>query len=258
MMKSMNVPKNVVAIALEGKIDEKSIQDYEDQLESKLSEQSLLGLCVDITSLTDITQQGIVEGAKADLDLLSHIDRFERIALVSDKEWPQAVITMITPLMPDLSFKVFPSSKRNQALVWSAESTESNSVASADSGIKLLRTTREDVFAFEFTGKLTGENLKPIIDEVDSFLNKHEKVSMIAYMNHFDGFNPRIFMQSGLFGMKMNALNKLERYAIIGAPGWMAKMIGLFNPMFPKTEIRSFSKSEEKDALNWLNVEIDQ
>jgi hypothetical protein len=61
-------------------------------------------------------------------------------------------------------------------------------------------------------------------------------------------------MQSGLVSMKLAAMQKVERYAIVGAPGWMHKAIETLNPVFPDIEMRTFSVDREVDAWSWLGA----
>jgi hypothetical protein len=111
------------------------------------------------------------------------------------------------------------------------------------------------VLAFEINGVISTETLPGIIDEVNNFLARHEKVRMLGRIKHLGGFDPAIYMQSGLFSMKFAAMQKVERYAIVGAPGWMETVIKSSNPLFPSIDMRTFSEDREADAWAWLDAE---
>ncbi|WP_334065667.1 STAS/SEC14 domain-containing protein [Alteromonas genovensis] len=257
MLNNMKIPNNVVAIELEGVISEDDIATYQRKLEDTLKSQSTLGLCMDITDISDITASGIVEGVKADLAFLSNIDRFNKLAIISDKQWPEAISSIVAPYVSGITIKTFSPDERQQALDWaSADHTQSEEGDNV--GVRILNTDKDNVFAFEFVGKLTADNIQPVIDKVQAFLEKHERVDMVAYLNHFHGFSPSIFMQSGLFGMKMSAMDKLDKYAIIGAPKWIAKAVEVCNPMFPSSDIRSFTQQDEGEALQWIGTNVER
>ena len=55
--------------------------------------------------------------------------------------------------------------------------------------------------------------------------------------------------------MKLAAMQKVERYAIVGAPGWMRKILESVNPAFAEIDIRTFPADQEADAWTWLGAE---
>lgn len=107
--------------------------------------------------------------------------------------------------------------------------------------------------AYEIDGVLTAEEMPQLVEKFDSFLKQHDKVRLVARFKHFGGYDPAVFMQSGLVSMKLAAIRKLERYAIIGAPQWMSKIVDSMNPLFPEIDMRTFSEDQESEA--WAFVE---
>lgn len=55
--------------------------------------------------------------------------------------------------------------------------------------------------------------------------------------------------------MKLAALQKVERYAIVGTLDWMCKIIDTLNPVFPDLDMRTFPVDQENNAWAWLDVE---
>ena len=84
-------------------------------------------------------------------------------------------------------------------------------------------------------------------------MDKHEHIRLLGRINHF-GFNPSIFFQSGLMSMKLAAMKKVERYAIVGAPGWIAKAASAVGHLFPDMEIKTFTNDHEAEAWDWLDA----
>ncbi len=94
-----------------------------------------------------------------------------------------------------------------------------------------------------------------VIQKFQTFLGRHEKVRLLNRIKHFGGIDPAVFMQSGLVSMKLAAMQKVERYAIVEAAGWMRKIIETGNPVFADMEMRTFPEDQESEAWAWLGAE---
>lgn len=49
-------------------------------------------------------------------------------------------------------------------------------------------------------------------------------------------------------------MQKFERYAVVGAPGWMQKAIEAMKPLFPDIDMRPFAADNEADSWQWLGA----
>lgn len=255
MLKQITAPDHVIALSLDGTLTGEGLQEYRKVLEKKLEAHDHIGLYVDITNLTDMTANSIVEGTKADMELFSHIKQLDKCAFLSDKEWPEAVISVADRFFPTIEMKVFPSSKKEEALSWAAEKAEQS--VSESGAIQFLPTNKDNVLAFEVDGVLSANEMPNVTQKLEQFLSGHDTVRLLARMKNFEGFDPSILVHSsGLLSMKVDAMKKVERYAIVGAPNWMSKLIETVNPLFPKMEMKSFSSEQENEALAWLEAEL--
>lgn len=256
MLKQVSAPDHVIALALEGKLTGEGIQEYQSVFEKKLQQHAQIGVYVDLTTFSDMSKNALIKGAEADIELFSHLSQLSRCAFVSDKEWPQTMISFAQQLFPMLDMRVFPSSQSKEALTWAADT--SDTPASKETSIRFLPTTKDSVLAFEVDGVMSSEEMPSVIKKLDEFLADHDKVRLLFRMKYFGGFDPSILMQSGLFSMKLSAMDKVERYAIVGAPGWMSKVVGAINPVFPDIDMQTFSADREEDAWAWLEAELAQ
>ncbi len=255
MLKQITAPDHVIALALDGTLTGEGLQEYRKVLEKKLQEHDQIGLYIDVTKLTDMTANSIVEGTKADMELFSHIKQLNRCAFVSDKEWPKTVVSFADRLFPMIEIKVFPSSESDAALSWVAEKSE-RSVAKS-SAIRFLPTNKDNVLAFEVDGVLSASEIPNITQRLEAFLEGQDSVRLLARMKNYSGFEPSILIHSGgLLSMKIDAMKKVERYAIVGAPKWMSKLVETVNPLFPKMDMQAFTAEQESEALAWLDVEL--
>lgn len=261
MLKQITAPDHVIALALDGTLTGEGLRDYRKVLEKKLQEHEHIGLYIDVTKLTDMTANSVVEGTKADMELFGHLKQLNKCALISDKEWPKTAILLADKLFPKIEIKVFPSSESDAALSWVAEKSEKSEkseLSVAKSGaIRFLPTNKDSVMAFEVDGVLTASEIPNITQRLETFLEGQDSVRLLARMKNYSGFEPSILMHSGgLFSMKISAMKKVERYAIVGAPNWMSKVVETVNPLFPKMEMKSFSTEQESEALAWLDAKL--
>lgn len=254
MLKQIPAPEHVIALMLDGKLTGEGVEKYHSILEEKLQKHAQVGIYVDLTALTDMSANALVEGTKADLELFSHLKQLNRCAFVSDKEWPQTLVTCAQLIFPVLDLKVFPSSQSEEALTWAAGIKDAPVVR--HSAIRFMPSNKANVLAFEIDGLITSEEMPDAIKALEDFFAAHDKVRLLNRMKHFGGFDPSILMQSSLISMKLSAMNKLERYAIVGAPNWMRKIVAAINPVFFDIDMQTFSADQEDEAWAWLEAEL--
>ena len=101
------------------------------------------------------------------------------------------------------------------------------------------------MLAFEIDGVMSSEEIPRVIQQLEDYLTEHHEVRFFNRMKHF---GPSIFMQTSLVSMQLSAMQKVERYAIVGAPGWMRKVIDVMSPAFPDIDMRTFPADREVDA----------
>ena len=261
MSEQLDAPDHVLASRLSGTMSGEDIERYRKHLHEKLKKHERIGVCLDFTGLSDMEGEALSRGLRADLDFLAHLGRFGRLAFVSEKQWPHAVIGWTESLLHGEEAKVFTPEQRDQALGWAAEVQNEaqdkvqnkGPAALAKPSIRTFPTTEAHVLGFEWNGTVDREALKPALDEITAFLEQHEKVRLLNRVKQF-GFNPNVFFQSGLLSMKLAAIQKVERYAIVGAPGWIEKAVGAINPLFPDMDVRTFSAEKETEAWEWLGA----
>lgn len=253
MFEQLTAPDHVIAIRLSGKLTGEDVDQYKNLFDTKLAKHKHIGICVDMTGFSDMSTEAIIKDAKAEFELLTHISQFSRCAFVSDKEWPQAVIHFLNPLIPTIEMKVFASGQNDEATKWAAELPET--LITETPAFRFLPSSKDDVFAFEINGVISSQEMPDVIEKFEVFLKSHESVRLLNRIKHFGGIDPAVFMQSGLVSMKLAAMQKVERYAIVGAPGWMSKIIDSINPAFPDMDMRTFPADQESQAWVWIGAE---
>jgi SpoIIAA-like len=251
MIERLAAPDHVLALRVAGKLTAEDVGIAKSALDPMLKQHDRIGFMVDLVDFSDATAEAIAEDLRYEFSLLGKTRQFARCALVTDKEWLGAVTGFWAKLLPDLEMRTFGAGQRDQAVQWAADLPAK---ATRPAAFRVLPTDRDDVFAFEIDGVVSAAEVPSIIDQVNAVLGRHDRLRMLARIKHLGGVDPAAFMQSELVAMKLAALQKLERYAIIGAPGWMSKAVEIMNPMFPDIDMRTFPADREADAWTWLGA----
>ena len=68
-----------------------------------------------------IGADALTEDAKVEFELLTHVTKFRRCALVSDLSWPKTLANTFGRLIPLLEMKSFHGNQRAEAIAWAAE-----------------------------------------------------------------------------------------------------------------------------------------
>lgn len=254
MFQKITAPDHVFAVQYSDKMSGTDVLQSKQWLDEILGKHKSMGALVDFTGLSDMTADALSSGVKTDLDFLRHIGQFYRFAFVSDKEWPSAVLGMISPLVASMEMKLFKPAQREEALTWVAQPPEAHKTDMP--AFRFLKTSKDDVLAFEINGVISAEEMPRVMKEFETFLNAHEKIRLLNRMTHFGGIDPSVLLQSGLVSMKLAAIQKVERYAIVGAPVWMGKIIETLNPVFPNLDMRTFTAAQENEAWVWLDAKL--
>lgn len=256
MFELIKSSENIVAMRIGGKLSGPDAIASKVALDDALQRQGKLGLVIDLSALTDISAEGLASGVMADLDMLAHIDRFTRMAFVSDKEWPAVVLGLMDNLISAPQMKSFVVADLDAALKWASlpVDTKGSQGNGAGPSLSLIRSDKPEVIGFEINGSVDAKVVDLLMNEMNDFLALKGKLRMLMRIKHLGGFDPSVFMQSGLLSMKFAAIEKLERYAIVGAPGWLATAVDAMNPLLSQLEMRHFAASQETEAWDWLGA----
>lgn len=121
MLKFENAPDNVLALHMSGTITKRDIQAIERAVGEKLTRHRKIGFYVDMTGLSEVTGEAVLEDLKFEMRLLGKLNRFPRVAIVSDKRWIAAVVKVVGPLIPMVKVKAFTPDAYDQAMAFAAD-----------------------------------------------------------------------------------------------------------------------------------------
>jgi hypothetical protein len=253
MFEKMQAPENVLAFRLGGAISAADIEAYREAAERSLAGGGDIGMCCDLTRMSDIEAAALLPGLRADLAVWRHIGRIKRVALISDKQWPGGMFGLLGAWLPSPEMRAFAAHEGELAVRWAAERTPV--APDRQPGMRMLATSEPGVGAFEIDGPVTQQDVRAVVAALEALMRAPGKMRMLGRITHFAGFDPAVVLDGGLLQMKAEALRKLERYAIVGAPAWMARVAEMAGKLMPQIEIRIFPQAEEAAAWEWIGAQ---
>ena len=173
-----------------------------------------------------------------------------RVAVVSDQRWIRWATRIESALLPNISYEVFDLSERERALAW----VEGRIETPHGSDLHLIPTQGDRVIAFELTGRVTADAMEKAVKTITEQMAAIDgPVRMLGRFRNFRMPEARALFESDYLRMKLSALRKVERYAVVGGPGWFENYIGLIGPLL-RFDIRHFEAGDEAAAWQWLEA----
>ena len=181
--------------------------------------------------------------------MLREREKFGRIAVVSDHNWIRWATRIESALIPGLSYETYRMDERDRALAW----VEGRSPWPHGQALTLIETTSPDVFAFELDGRIGAEEMHGLVVRINAFMDgRPGPVRVLARFRDFRMPAPAA-VNGDYLRMKLKALHRVERYAVVGGPAWLAGWISAMSPLF-RPELRHFPADREVEAWDWLGA----
>jgi hypothetical protein len=116
----ISAPGNIAAFRVAGTVTAEDYDKIIPAIEEKLNEHEEIGILADLTDLEDMTGDALRRDLQYGLSKLGELHRFQRAAVVSEKQWIKAATEMTGALFPQIEARVFPADEKTQALEWVA------------------------------------------------------------------------------------------------------------------------------------------
>jgi stage II sporulation SpoAA-like protein len=113
--------------------------------------------------------------------------------------------------------------------------------------------TPADVLALKVSGRITGEDLDPIMDRLDAAFEKHDKVHVFVETKAIGSLElsalPHYFSRAfALFGK----LNRFGRVAVVADQAWIRVGTRIESAVLPFITYRVYEPDERDGALRWV------
>ncbi len=150
MFEQLVAPDNVIAIHLSDTLTVDDVKHYKVLIEEKIAEHERFGMCVDLTGVSKIGADALTEDAKVEFELLTHLSKFRRCAIVTDAPWLRTLTNTFDHLIPVLEMKSFGGGERAAAIAWAADGPARSQVKSASAPV--ASAAPDDVIARKRVG----------------------------------------------------------------------------------------------------------
>ncbi|MDC8753643.1 STAS/SEC14 domain-containing protein [Erythrobacter sp. sf7] len=203
-------------------------------------------ILIDMVSMAGFSWAAVAEELAHVPALMQWLYRLDRIALVADEGWIRSMARLESALLPGVVYAVYDADEAEAARAWVLE--ESNR---PHSGAVQARDKGTDVVVIELTGRLDRTEAENGLDLVRARLDMSGARKLMVVVRKWHGFDPDAALSTHVMQGKIELLARLDRYALVGGPGWLRQMADTFGPLV-KPEVRSFADGEDAAALAWL------
>jgi hypothetical protein len=114
MLSSFSLSDNIIGFIIDGPYDEISIEEIQTQVHEKLEVYDKVSLYIEDTVNADISLKAVVKSFPFKIKTAN---RFERVAVVTDRKWLQLLSTL-EKLFFNADLRVFTTEQRLQAIQW--------------------------------------------------------------------------------------------------------------------------------------------
>jgi len=201
---------------------------------------------IDLVSLAGFSFSAVSEELVHLPLLLKYVYSLDRIAIVSDEDWIRSAARFESALLPGVEYEVYDADEADAARAWivgESEHPHGGAIRELDRG--------DDIAAFEIAGRIDRDEAERTIAMARARLVQTECSKLMVVISHWHGFDADAMSSSTVMSGKLDLMNHLDRYAIVGGPSWLRNVASAMG-ILVTPEIRSFESGQEDEALAWL------
>ena len=220
------------------------------EVDSKLQSHEHVGIYADAQDLAGVTPSGLAKDLASAFGRLGEFRRFPRGAVVTDRPWLRRVTLLSNALLRSIDLRTFASSERVAAMSWVAELHDEPRAPA----LRMVPTNRPDAIAFAISGTIAANEASEFVRAAEAVLERNERVRLLGRFDAPFGISPSAFKESGMAAFKWRVRHKIERYAIVGGPRWVAAWVGVLRKL-TSIDLRHFDERDEGAAWTWIGAE---
>ena len=249
MIEYLDSAPDVIALRITGRLSRDEIMGTTERIERAFAANEKTHLFVEIADYQGFDWSALGEHLPHAWTLLRQREKFGRIAVVSDHRWILWATRIESALIPGLSYETYRMDEREQALAW----VEGRRPYPHGEAVTLIETDSPDVFAFELDGRIGAEEMHALVGRINALMDgRPGPVRLLARFKDFRMPAPAA-VDGDYLRMKLRALHRVERYAVVGGPAWLPVWISAMSPLF-RPELRHFPADREAEAWDWLGA----
>jgi SpoIIAA-like len=250
MLSYLDGAKDVIACEVTGQLRRDDLTDLIERLKTALATNAKTHMFLQIRDLKNIDWRGVMDAAPHGLSLLADLNRFGRIAVVSDDKWVRTWTRVESALLPFVHYEFFHWRERQRALDWVAGRSDEPHAAA----LKLIDTNNPLVIAFELDGTITRRDIDRAMAKLEPRLRSElGPLNVLARVGEVTVSEPTSILDEHYIEFKKDVLARVDRYAVVGGPWWHELMVKALAPVLP-FELRHFNREDEQAAWNWVGA----
>lgn len=250
MIERLSAKPGVIALRVQGHLAREDVDNCFELLVEAFENHPKVGLYIEVMGLTGFDTEALSDDFKRGWALLDKLDRFDRVAVVSDQAWIRWASRIESALLPGITYRTYAVAERKQALDW-VQGREDLPYGHA---IKIVETTRADAVGIEIDGRLTAEEVGQLARDLNAMRHKRPIKAMLVHIRSLGTVDPTIIADAEYIRMKLGLLRELDRYAIVGGPDWLVSWVQLIRPLL-RLELSHFHEGDEAAAWLWLGAQ---
>jgi hypothetical protein len=250
MLEFLNSAADVIAVRISGKLTEPELAELVERVETSVTARDQTHMFMEVEDFTGFDLGAFARYLPRGTAMLGKLGRFGRIAVVSDQPWIRAWTRTESALLPGISYELYWPDQREQALAW----VEGRRDQPHSPAITIIDTDTPGVLGFQLDGTVGADELPAAVAYFEEAMERERPVRILGRIKHVGGIEPKALLSPDYLAMKLRALRKVERYALVGGPAWLRAWIGLIDPVV-KMELRHFAAEDEALAWSWLGAQ---
>ncbi|WP_263588857.1 STAS/SEC14 domain-containing protein [Sphingopyxis sp. GC21] len=245
MLTELSDAQDIIAVSISGRLERADVERIMQRLDAAFARHGKVHIFAEVRAFEGMSADAWLSDIRHGLGYLGRLGQFGRIAIVSDQSWIRIASRIESALLPFVSYEVFTPEHRDHALAWvkgEIDVPRPPAVTLAD----------EDGFIrFDVNGRITRENIEALQARIEAVAGAEVPLRLLTRIRAYDGFDPAILVDPECAALKLSLLRRVARYAIVGGPEWMERIVQLSAPLL-RMEFRHFDSNEEQAARDWL------
>ena len=241
---------DVIACSVRGGFTSAEVDALVSKVERELDTNARTHMFVEIDGIADVDWSVLAKQLPRALALLGQLDRFGRIAVVSDDPWIRLWTRAESALLPGISYELFRRRERDRALTWVNGLVERPHAAA----LTIIPTADPSILAYAIDGSVTAADMDKAVAEFGPRIaGSGGAIRVLAKVGALDFPSVSALFRDRYIDLKRDTLERLERYAVVGGPDWLRKAVKAIAPVL-SFEIRYFEPSQEAEAWQWIGA----
>ncbi len=241
----------LLAMTVKGKIEQSDIDSAVAAFEKAYGEADRISVVADLAEFEGISAEAFMADLRYGLSHLKDLKRFDRVAVVTGRDWIEALVWIEGKLVPGATVRCFAPDDRDDARRFAAG--EDVPERKRPSFIRRIPTDRPDAYAFAMGGKLTGAEVRTFTAILAEAYENFAEIDLLIRIDSYEGFEFATLFDGDTWTMKGASFSHIRRYALVGAPPFIQSSFGLFAAFLP-FETKMFDAAEEDEAWAWIGA----